>query len=130
LLRFSQRAGADVSCSSLIVYNGQQLSAQPTFGGAYEKNTRYEPHAKEEINRRIDSIVHGGRNPVPRQIRFTTWTLRYNQTSWVTVDGLNKHWERARVTAQIAGESVVKVHTENVAALTLWMPANGPRPAD
>jgi hypothetical protein len=84
---------------------------------------RYEPHAKEEINRRMDSIVHGGRNLVPRQIRFTTWTLRYNQMSWVTVDGLDKHWERARVNAEIAGESVVKVSTENVAALTLSMPA-------
>jgi hypothetical protein len=84
---------------------------------------RYEPHAKEQINQRIDSIVRGGRNPLPRRIRFTTWTLRYNQMLWVTVDGLDKHWERARVNADIAGDSVVEVNTENVAALTLAMPA-------
>jgi hypothetical protein len=84
---------------------------------------RYEAHAKEEINRRIDSIVQAGRNPVPRHIRFTTWTLRYNQMLWVTVDGLNQHWERARVDAAIAGDSLVKVQTENVAALTLAMAA-------
>jgi len=40
---------------------------------------RYHPEARAEINRRIDSVVALGRNPVPRTIRFTTWTLRYNR---------------------------------------------------
>src|SRR5262249_12795366 len=40
---------------------------------------RYNPAAKEEINQRIDRIVAVGRNPVPRRVRFTTWTLRYNE---------------------------------------------------
>src|SRR5262249_52490605 len=34
------------------------------------------PLAKEEINRRIDAIVARGRDPAPRRVRFTTWTLR------------------------------------------------------
>ncbi len=57
---------------------------------------KYTPDAKVEINRRIDSIVDVGRDPVPVKVRFTTWTLRYNRSFWVRVDGLNKHWERAR----------------------------------
>src|SRR5262249_33939834 len=76
-----------------------------------------------EINRRIDGIAARGRNPVPPRVRFTTWTLRYNQMLWVTVDGLGQHWERARVEAEIADASTVKVKTENVTALTLAMPA-------
>ena len=36
---------------------------------------------------------------MPGRIRFTTRTLRYNQMLWVTVDGLEQHWERARVDA-------------------------------
>src|SRR5262249_47468640 len=83
----------------------------------------YHPQAKEEINRRIDSIAARGRNPVPKRVRFTTWTLRYNQMLWVTVDGLGKHWERPRVDAGIAGPPAVLVTTENVTALTLSMPA-------
>ena len=31
-------------------------------------------------------IVAKGRNPVPKEIRFTTWTLRYNRMFWLTVD--------------------------------------------
>lgn len=81
---------------------------------------RYHPQAKEEINRRIDSIVARGRNPVPRTVRFTTWTLRYNQMDWVTIDGLQQHWERARVDAEIdEAKNAVKVATKNVSRLTL-----------
>jgi hypothetical protein len=84
---------------------------------------RYHPQAKEEINRRIDAIVARGRNPVPRRVRFTTWTLRYNDMLWVTVDGLDKHWERARVDAEIVDDHTIKASTRNVAALTLATPA-------
>jgi len=83
----------------------------------------YHPDAKDEINRRLDSIIARGRNPVPPRVRFTTWTLRYNRMLWVTVDGLNRHWERARVDAAIADTETVKVKTENVSGLTLSMAA-------
>ena len=40
---------------------------------------QYTPEAKAEINRRIDSIVEPAATLVPTQVRFTTWTLRYNR---------------------------------------------------
>ncbi len=83
---------------------------------------RYHPDSKKEIDRRLDSILALGRDPVPQSIRFTTWTLRYNKMLWVTIDGLEAHWERARVDADIVGNTAVNVHTKNVAALTLSMP--------
>ena len=45
-----------------------------------------------------------GRNPVPKEIRFTTWTLRYNRMFWLTVDAIEQHWQRARVNAAIEGD--------------------------
>src|SRR6185436_10911331 len=84
---------------------------------------KYHPDAKAEIIRRIDSIAALDRNPVPEQVRFTTWTLRYNQMLWVTIDGLEQHWERARVDAQIVSPTAVNVTTKNVTGLTLSMPA-------
>ena len=80
----------------------------------------YHPDSKREINRRIDRIAARGRNSVPDHIRFTTWTLRYNQMAWVTVDGLEQHWQRARVEAVLDPEANrVKITTTNVSALTL-----------
>jgi len=81
---------------------------------------RYHPQAREEINRRIDTIAALGKSQVPRTIRFTTWTLRYNQMNWVVVDGLQEHWERARVDAELMeANNQVDINTRNVSALTL-----------
>jgi hypothetical protein len=84
----------------------------------------YTPEARAEINRRIDQIVEAGRDRVPAEIHFTTWTLRYNRCFWVRVDGLEQHWERARVHADLLGgeEEGPEIETKNVAALTLTIP--------
>ncbi len=84
---------------------------------------RYTPAAKDEINRRIDSIVEVGRDIIPPKVRFTTWTLRYNRSFWVQIDGLERHWEQARVDADLFGRDGrgPEIITSNVAALTLVM---------
>ncbi len=82
---------------------------------------KYEPEAKKEVSKRVDEFATKGRDPNPMKVRFTTWTLRYNEMRWVTVDGLEKHWERARVDAhQESGKATVT--TKNVSALTLTLP--------
>jgi dienelactone hydrolase len=86
---------------------------------------RYHPASKVEIDRRLDAIAEKGRDPYPRRVRFTTWTLRYNQMKWVTIDALGKHWDRARVNAEIEGDRAVKVETSNVTAFTLAMGPGG-----
>jgi hypothetical protein len=84
----------------------------PKTGHSYEKA------AKEEVNKRIDSIVEKGRNPMPMEIKFVTYTLRYNRCGWVTVRGLGKHWEPAKVEGEIK-DGVPTLKTENVTELML-----------
>jgi hypothetical protein len=82
----------------------------------------YHPESKKEINRRIDSIVELGRNPVPPRVRFVTWTLKYDRMHWVKVDGLEQHWERAFVDADLTGSAAdnsIRITTRNVSGLTL-----------
>jgi hypothetical protein len=114
----SQKQAADIMARALKA-EGIELThiIGPKTGHSYH------PRAKEELNLRIDSIMARGRNPVPRRVRFTTWTLRYNKMLWVTVDGLDHHWSRARVDAEISGNTAVEVKTEGVSALTLSMDA-------
>ena len=83
---------------------------------------RYHPQAKEEINRRIDSIARHGRNPIPWHVKFTTWTLRYNRMLWLQLDGLEHHWQQAVVDAKITHPLDVEITTKNVTALTITMP--------
>jgi dienelactone hydrolase len=92
---------------------------------------QYTPDAKAEINRRIDAIVHIGRDNIPFSVRFTTWTLRYNRSYWVQVDGMVHHWERARIEADLVGGDgrTPSVRTTNVSAFTLSIPS-GSYPLD
>ncbi len=76
----------------------------------------YEPGAREQLQDRLDAIVARGRNPAPREIRFTTWTLRYNRMCWVVFDAMGETWERARVQAAIDGDAIAMT-TANVTAL-------------
>src|SRR5437773_183221 len=91
-----QKQAADMMAKALKA-EGMELThiIGPKTAHAYERG------AKEEVNRRIDRITTRGRDPVPDKVKFTTWTLGYNQMLWVTVDGLEQHWDSARVEADL-----------------------------
>jgi hypothetical protein len=76
----------------------------------------YEPKAKEEVARRVDEIVAKGRNPVPKHIKFVTYTLRYNEMFWIELDGLDEHWKKARIEAKINGNQI-EATTENISRM-------------
>jgi pimeloyl-ACP methyl ester carboxylesterase len=77
----------------------------------------YHPETKKEINRRLDAIVARKTPWIPFEIRFTTWTLRYPRCHWIHIDGLERHWERAIVDA-----NMMRIETSNISALTLSFP--------
>lgn len=79
---------------------------------------KYEPEAKQKVAALVDAAAVKGVNPAPRKISFVTHTLKYDRMHWVTVDALEKHWELARVDAELAGQGI-GVKTRNVAGLTL-----------
>ena len=78
----------------------------------------YTPAAIVQINSMMDDIAAKGRDQWPREVRFTTWTLRYNRMRWVVVDGMEKHWGRARVDATIEGDHTVQAKTSNVSSVS------------
>jgi len=81
----------------------------------------YHPAARVEIDRRLDALAEVGRNPVPAEVNFTTWTLRYPGAYWVQLQGLEQHWEQATVQAELHGNDLggPRLRTRNVSALTL-----------
>lgn len=83
---------------------------------------KYHPDAAAEVERRLASIVARGRQAVPREVHFTTYTLRYNEAAWVRIDGLVEHWTRAQVDGRIVDDSHIQLHTQGINALTLHMP--------
>ncbi len=130
----------NLSNTATVAYNGE-IDPQKQAADAMEKAMaeegmrlirvvgpqtphRYHPDSKVQIDKMLDAIVERGRDPYPRKVRFTTWTLAYNRMKWVEVDALGRHWERARVDAEI-GDDGVHVQTANVTAFTLDMGPGG-----
>lgn len=81
----------------------------------------YEKEAKKDLDRRLDAYAAKGLAEMPTKVRLETYTLRYNKAFWVSVAGLERHWEQARVDASIEPDGI-HVKTQNVTALQLHFP--------
>jgi len=80
---------------------------------------RYEPTVRAAI---LDEMAKHRRQPASHDIHFVTYTLRWPECKWVTVEGLVRHWERSEVHARVAHEGSVVVTTRNINALRLSPP--------
>ncbi len=80
----------------------------------------YHPVTKAELNRLIDLLAEKGRPRVPPRVRFVTYSLRYDRSYWVKIDGMEEHWKKASVDAELGrGAADLSVRTANVSAFTL-----------
>jgi len=89
----------------------------PKTGHSYEKN------AKVEVNKLIDAIVEKGKPEMwdRKEIKFVTYTLRYNQCGRIRVTGLEKHWTRAEVSGTFA-DGKCTLTTKGITGLSLAQP--------
>ena len=78
---------------------------------------QYEPATKARLTSRLEELIAAGRQAMPREIHFSTYTLRYPESAWVRVEGMEKHWERADVHAKLDTNKTLAVETKNVSAL-------------
>ncbi len=117
-----------------VAYSGEidrQKQAADVMAAAFEKAGlklthiigpqtahKYHPEAKKQINELIDGFAAKGRDAAPKQFSFVTYTTRYNQFAWGTVDALDRHWEPSFVHGDSTGGKLV-LRTTNVAALTI-----------
>ncbi len=77
------------------------------------------PESRKTLNAFLYDRIKMGRQ-IPDRIRFATYTTRYNRDYWATIDGLERHYERAEVDAKRSGDhSQYDVMTRNVARLIL-----------
>jgi pimeloyl-ACP methyl ester carboxylesterase len=83
---------------------------------------QYHPEARAEVDRRIAEIAERGREVVPESVRFTTYTLRYNRCAWITIDALDRHWERAQIEAHAEEGGGLVFATDNIKAFTIRIP--------
>ncbi|HKB89746.1 MAG TPA: prolyl oligopeptidase family serine peptidase, partial [Opitutaceae bacterium] len=80
---------------------------------------KYHSQTKEELAKRLDALANKGREPMPKEIHLTTYTLQYPDAAWIALKGLTQHWERSDVRGTFAGGHSVTLTTNNVTALRI-----------
>jgi pimeloyl-ACP methyl ester carboxylesterase len=82
-----------------------------------------DPKTHAEQMRRIGEHVAKGINHDPKQLRFVTWTLKYNRCHWLELLSLGKHYERAEFRAYVGDGDVLEVaEVRNIARFAIHRP--------
>ena len=77
------------------------------------------PLVRDQINAFLKHWVDKGQVS-PDHIKFLTYTTRYNNDYWVTIEGMEHLYERADIDAQRSGGGTTyEIATHNVARLVL-----------
>ena len=88
------------------------------------------PDSAKIIEAKLAAIARRGRQTLPLEIHFATYTLKYNRMHWLTITGMNEHWKQARVDAELNPNSgLIALKTENVTGLKFSIPP-GRNPID
>jgi len=83
---------------------------------------KYHPETRRELTARLEALLERGRDPLPRELRLTTYTLRYPGESWLRFEGLARHWERADLTGTRDEAGRVVITTAGTTAIRLLLP--------
>ena len=91
--------------------------------GAQTKHT-IDPPSMKIIEEKMDRLAEVGRPKLPTELHFATFTLKYDRLHWLTVTGLNQHWEQATVHAKLLPHSnAIEVKTQGTTGLRFSIPA-------
>jgi len=81
----------------------------------------YTNDAKKEINSFVDAAATKGLPAERKEVKFTTYTLRYNECGPFTIRELLKHWEPARITATFDSK-VIDITTKGIKRFWIELP--------
>lgn len=82
-----------------------------------------DPKTHAEQMRRIGEHDAKGINHDPKQLRFVTWTLKYNRCHWLELLSLGKHYERAELRANVTNDVIEVSEVRNITRFAIHRPA-------
>lgn len=81
-----------------------------------------DPKTHAEQMRLIGEHVTKGLNHDPKQMRFVTWTLKYNRCHWLELLSLGNHYERAEFRASVTDEGIEVSEARNMTRFAIHRP--------
>jgi pimeloyl-ACP methyl ester carboxylesterase len=84
-----------------------------------------DPVTHKEQLRRIGEYAAKGLDHTTKHLRFVTWTLKYNTCHWLRILGLEEHYARAEVEADVTDDGSIDVkQTKNITRLAIRPPVS------
>ncbi|MBL8813747.1 MAG: prolyl oligopeptidase family serine peptidase [Planctomycetaceae bacterium] len=120
----SQKQAADVM-EKALAENGIRLRHVIGKGMGH----KYDAESKLAVETSLGELAARKRTRSSHRLRFETYSLKYNKMHWLQVDGLEQHWQAARVNALLIMDvadfeaDAVMIMADNVKAFTLAFPA-------
>ncbi len=108
-----QKQAADI----MLRYAAQEKKAFTHIIGP-DTPHKYHPDAIPVINKAVEVALVKGRDPMPKSVSYTTYSLIYPKRAWVEILGMEKSWERADIDAA-TDKDTLTVKTKNISALRL-----------
>ena len=88
---------------------------------------KYHPEVIKDVQKLIEEAVAKGRDPMPKKVVLQTPRVlqtrigAYNRMFWISLFGVEKQWEDARIEAEYDPKThVVSLKTKNVSELAVW----------
>ena len=113
----AQKAAADLMEAALLK-DGVKMThiIGPKTGHSYEAN------AKKSVAKLVDDATNKGINHQPKKVTLVTHSLKFDSAHWLTIDGMEKQWEEARIEAEVVskgGANELVVKTRNVTGFSI-----------
>ncbi|MCC7336928.1 MAG: prolyl oligopeptidase family serine peptidase [Pirellulaceae bacterium] len=79
--------------------------------------------SKIEIEQFLSDALQDGKPRLPRKVDLTTYMLRYHELGWLSIEGLEEHWQESRVQGEwFEADNRIELTTKGVTHLKLQFP--------
>lgn len=82
------------------------------------------PQVYQEQLRLLEEHAAKGIDPLPKHVRFVTWTLKFSRCHWLELLGLEAHYQRADIEGSVDANGAIRLlEPRNVTCFALHPPA-------
>lgn len=112
---------AQLVASTKMIERGKELGVDATLLIGPGMGHKFHPDSYKEFMAFHTARSKAGRPRFPgrKQIRFVTWTLKYNKCEWLTIEEMIKPYAETLAEGGVDDDGVLRLTTKNIVALKI-----------
>lgn len=112
---------AQLVASTKMIERGKELGVDAKLLIGPGMGHKFHPDSYEDFMTFHVARSNEGRPRFPgrKQIRFVTWTLKYNRCEWLTIEEMIRPYEETLAEGGVDDDGILRLTTKNIAALRI-----------